>query len=80
MSSTKKERLFLLDGTALAHEIEERYRREVQVCAALEQAGVPAGEIVHVGDDPDHDVRGARALSITADAGLVITRSTPPSA
>ncbi len=27
--------------SALAHEIEERYRREVQVCAALEQAGVP---------------------------------------
>jgi putative hydrolase of the HAD superfamily len=32
--------------------------------AALEQAGVPAAEIVHVGDDPDHDVRGAREMGM----------------
>jgi putative hydrolase of the HAD superfamily len=32
--------------------------------AALEQAGVPAQQIVHVGDDPDHDVRGAREMGM----------------
>jgi len=32
--------------------------------AALEQAGVPAAEIVHVGDDADHDVRGARGVGM----------------
>ena len=31
----------IVPQSALAQEIEERYRREVQVCAALEQAGVP---------------------------------------
>ena len=32
--------------------------------AALKQAGVPAAEIIHVGDDPDHDVRGARDMGM----------------
>jgi len=32
--------------------------------AALSQAGVPAGQVVHVGDDPDHDVRGAREVGM----------------
>ena len=32
--------------------------------AALERAGVPAEDIVHVGDDPDHDVRGARDMGM----------------
>lgn len=32
--------------------------------AAIKQTGVPAEEIVHVGDDPEHDIRGAR------DAGM----------
>jgi 2-haloalkanoic acid dehalogenase type II len=32
--------------------------------AALQQAGVDASQVVHVGDDPEHDVRGAR------DAGM----------
>jgi len=32
--------------------------------AALRQAGVPAEQVVHVGDDPDHDVRGAREVGM----------------
>lgn len=32
--------------------------------AALEQAGVNAADVIHVGDDPEHDIRGAR------DAGM----------
>lgn len=32
--------------------------------AALEHAGVSASQIVHVGDDPDHDVRGARDMGM----------------
>lgn len=32
--------------------------------AALDQAGVPAEHIVHVGDDPDHDIRGARDMGM----------------
>lgn len=32
--------------------------------AAVNQAGVEAAEIVHVGDDPDHDVRGAREVGM----------------
>lgn len=32
--------------------------------AALEKAGVSAREIVHVGDDPVHDVRGAQDVGI----------------
>lgn len=32
--------------------------------AALQQAGVPAERVVHVGDDPDHDVRGAREVGM----------------
>lgn len=32
--------------------------------AAVKQAGVPAEEIVHVGDDPDHDIRGAREMGM----------------
>lgn len=32
--------------------------------AALDQAGVPAKQIVHVGDDPDHDIRGARDMGM----------------
>jgi len=32
--------------------------------AALRQAGVPAHRIVHVGDDPDHDIRGAREVGM----------------
>jgi HAD superfamily hydrolase (TIGR01509 family) len=32
--------------------------------AALKQAGVAAEEVIHVGDDPEHDIRGAR------DAGM----------
>ncbi len=32
--------------------------------AALKQAGVPAASIVHVGDDPDHDIRGAREMGM----------------
>jgi FMN hydrolase / 5-amino-6-(5-phospho-D-ribitylamino)uracil phosphatase len=32
--------------------------------AALQQAGVSAGEIVHVGDDPHHDIQGARDMGM----------------
>jgi FMN hydrolase / 5-amino-6-(5-phospho-D-ribitylamino)uracil phosphatase len=32
--------------------------------AALKQAGVPAQEIIHVGDDPEHDIRGARDMGM----------------
>jgi FMN hydrolase / 5-amino-6-(5-phospho-D-ribitylamino)uracil phosphatase len=32
--------------------------------AALKQAGVPAAHIIHVGDDPDHDIRGARDMGM----------------
>lgn len=32
--------------------------------AALKQTGVEAGNIIHVGDDPDHDVRGARDVGM----------------
>ena len=32
--------------------------------AALERAGVEAGEIVHVGDNPEHDIRGAREVGM----------------
>ena len=32
--------------------------------AALRQAGVSAEDIVHVGDDPEHDVSGARAMGM----------------
>ncbi len=32
--------------------------------AALKQAGVLAQECVHVGDDPDHDIRGAREMGM----------------
>jgi len=32
--------------------------------AALKQAGVAAEDIIHVGDDPDHDIRGARDIGM----------------
>jgi putative hydrolase of the HAD superfamily len=32
--------------------------------AALKQTGVKAGNIVHVGDDPEHDVKGARDVGM----------------
>lgn len=32
--------------------------------AALEQAGVAAQQIVHVGDDPEHDIRGANDVGM----------------
>jgi putative hydrolase of the HAD superfamily len=32
--------------------------------AALNRAGVPAGQIVHVGDNPEHDIRGAQAVGM----------------
>jgi putative hydrolase of the HAD superfamily len=32
--------------------------------AALERAGVDAAQVVHVGDDPDNDVRGAAAMGM----------------
>lgn len=32
--------------------------------AALQQAGVAAGNIIHVGDDPVHDVRGAQDVGM----------------
>jgi len=32
--------------------------------AALQQADVAAGAIVHVGDDPEHDIRGAREVGM----------------
>jgi len=32
--------------------------------AALQKAGVAAHQIVHVGDDPEHDIRGAREVGM----------------
>ena len=32
--------------------------------AALDRAGVPAGQIVHVGDNPEHDMHGAQAVGM----------------
>ena len=32
--------------------------------AALRHSGVTASQIVHVGDDPDHDIRGAQAVGM----------------
>lgn len=32
--------------------------------AALERTGVAAGEVIHVGDDPEHDIRGAREVGM----------------
>lgn len=32
--------------------------------AALKQTGVNAADIVHVGDDPEHDIRGAREVGM----------------
>ena len=32
--------------------------------AALQQAGVSPAEIVHVGDDPEHDIRGANEMGM----------------
>lgn len=32
--------------------------------AAMEKTGLPAGQIVHVGDNVDHDVRGAQAVGM----------------
>lgn len=32
--------------------------------AALREAGVDAGQIVHVGDDPEHDILGAREVGM----------------
>ncbi|NQX88339.1 MAG: HAD family hydrolase [Halioglobus sp.] len=32
--------------------------------AAVERVGVPAEQIVHVGDDPEHDIRGARNVGL----------------
>ena len=31
---------------------------------ALDRAQVPAGEIVHVGDDPNHDILGAQNMGM----------------
>ena len=32
--------------------------------AAIKQTGVAAEHIIHVGDDPDHDIRGARDIGM----------------
>jgi putative hydrolase of the HAD superfamily len=32
--------------------------------AALTQAGVPASDIIHIGDDPEHDIQGARDMGM----------------
>ena len=32
--------------------------------AALDRANVPAGEIIHVGDDPNHDILGAQNMGM----------------
>jgi HAD superfamily hydrolase (TIGR01509 family) len=32
--------------------------------AAIEQSGVTADQIIHVGDDPEHDIRGARDIGM----------------
>jgi 2-haloalkanoic acid dehalogenase type II len=32
--------------------------------AALQQTGVGAADIIHVGDDPEHDIRGAREVGM----------------
>jgi len=32
--------------------------------AAIKQTGVAAEQIIHVGDDPEHDIRGARDMGM----------------
>ena len=32
--------------------------------AALEQAGVAPAQMVHVGDNPEHDIQGAKAVGM----------------
>lgn len=43
---------------------------------ALEKAGRPAGEVLFVGDSPEHDIQGARALGMTSV--LIVEEGTPP--
>ncbi|MCB1855674.1 MAG: HAD family hydrolase [Halieaceae bacterium] len=48
------------DFAFLAEEVGAAKPHPDMFTAALRQAGVAAHQIVHVGDDPDHDIRGAR--------------------
>lgn len=58
--------LGLLDGVVSSAEVgHPKPAREI-FTAALELAGVSAGEALHVGDSPELDVRGARDAGIAA--------------
>lgn len=52
------------DFAFLAEEIGASKPHPDMFQAALDKAGVTAAEIVHVGDDPEHDIRGARDVGL----------------
>lgn len=52
------------DFAFLAEEIGASKPHPDMFQAALNHAGVPAASIIHVGDDPDHDIRGARDMGM----------------
>tara|TARA_R110000823_G_scaffold119998_8_gene244353 strand:+ start:20717 stop:21445 length:729 start_codon:yes stop_codon:yes gene_type:complete len=52
------------DFAFLAEEIGASKPHPDMFHAALKRAGVAAASIVHVGDDPEHDIRGAREVGM----------------
>jgi len=52
------------DFAFLAEDIGASKPHPDMFAAALQQAGVAAGNIIHVGDDPVHDVQGARDVGM----------------
>ena len=51
-------------GRALAEDIGASKPHPDMFQAALEQSGVAARQIVHVGDNPEHDIRGAQEMGM----------------
>jgi putative hydrolase of the HAD superfamily len=52
------------DFAFLAEEIGNSKPHPDMFHAALEHTGADAADIIHVGDDPDHDIRGAQAVGM----------------
>jgi putative hydrolase of the HAD superfamily len=52
------------DFAFLAEEVGASKPQPDMFHAALEYAGVSPEQVVHVGDDPDHDIRGAREVGM----------------
>jgi putative hydrolase of the HAD superfamily len=65
----------LVDGAASSAVVGEAKPAPAVFHAALEIAGVGAGEALHVGDSPDNDIEGARAAGIRA---VLVDRSGAP--